>query len=353
MKTLANEQPRGKPRGIERQNKTRNHFHLIGESDSSRGKPRGIKPGEAIKHVIEEFLQTRRSQQTRRAYRSDLNQFFKTAEIGKLADLATIPFFELVGSINDYLENSKRISLAEDKRVLNPATVNRKAYCLSSFFQHLVNVYHYAKNPLKGYQTLKTRKKSSTQSLTRGEILDLLKFVKGEHKETEKSFRDFLIMIFLFNLALRCNEVSKLKWSDIDHSKRSIDVFQKGGTYKTLPIPPTLCDLLREFKELHRTDSYPYIFIPTCNNVSKELLKPLSTSQIAKIVELIGAKVIPDKPITPHSLRKTFIELCLDDKTDFISILNATGHSHTDMIRYYDGRDNLKNNAVHSMGNMI
>ncbi|MBF0383516.1 MAG: site-specific integrase [Magnetococcales bacterium] len=227
-----------------------------------------------------------------------------------------------------------------------------KAYCLSSFFKNLINVYHYPKNPVAGFQTLKTRKKSSTASLSRGEVVDLLHFAKSHYRMSQRFYRDYLILIFLFNLALRRAEVSKLKWNDINHAEHSIDVYQKGGTYKTLPIPKALCDLLGEYRELY-ANFCPYIITPTQNNATKELCKPLSPTQIFRVVEKIASKVIPQKSITPHSLRKTFIELALNNGEDFISILNATGHSHTDMIRYYDGRDTLKNNAVNGLGRLI
>ena len=63
--------------------------------------------------------------------------------------------------------------------------------------------------------------------------------------------------------------------------------------------------------------------------------------------------VVPDKKISPHSLRKTFIELALDNGDDLISICNATGHGSVEMVKYYDTRSRLKNNAVNSLGGLI
>jgi hypothetical protein len=45
--------------------------------------------------------------------------------------------------------------------------------------------------------------------------------------------------------------------------------------------------------------------------------------------------------------------LSLDNGEDLIAICNATGHSTIDMVKYYDTRDRLKNNAVHSLANLI
>ena len=65
------------------------------------------------------------------------------------------------------------------------------------------------------------------------------------------------------------------------------------------------------------------------------------------------------KNATPHSFRKSFIEMALNNNEDFISIINATGHSTVEMVKYYDTRDTrdtrdtLKNNAVHGMAKLI
>ncbi|MGK0376181.1 MAG: hypothetical protein ACJA2E_002672 [Arenicella sp.] len=41
--------------------------------------------------------------------------------------------------------------------------------------------------------------------------------------------------------------------------------------------------------------------------------------------------------------------MAINNQQDFISIINATGHATAEMVKYYDARDTLKNNAVHSI----
>lgn len=71
------------------------------------------------------------------------------------------------------------------------------------------------------------------------------------------------------------------------------------------------------------------------------------------MVKKVSSLIVPEKNITPHSLRKTFIELALNNNEDFISIINATGHATVEMVKYYDTRDCLKNNAIHSIARSI
>jgi hypothetical protein len=44
-----------------------------------------------------------------------------------------------------------------------------------------------------------------------------------------------------------------------------------------------------------------------------------------------------------------FIELALNNKDDFIFIINTTGHSTVEMVNYYDIRDSLKHKPIHSL----
>lgn len=51
--------------------------------------------------------------------------------------------------------------------------------------------------------------------------------------------------------------------------------------------------------------------------------------------------------------KKSFIEMALNNHEDFILIINATGHATVEMVKYYDTRDTLKNNAAHGMAKYI
>lgn len=117
-------------------------------------------------------------------------------------------------------------------------------------------------------------------------------------------------------------------------------------------MPITIITLLDSFKKSY-LDDCPYIFHPVRNNSTKELNKPIGTEYVFEMVKKMAFQVVPEKNITPHSLRKTFIELALNNKEDFISIINATGHSTVEMINYYDTRSALKNSAIHGIARLV
>lgn len=302
-----------------------------------------------IDDVLEEFLSYKTSEQTKRAYRVDIRTFFGRHNINYIREIGKIPYHELVRLLLAYINSFKKTEKYHPDKIINAKTINRKAYSLSAFFNFLVNVYNYPKNPIENFIALKVKKYSTTTSLNRNEMFEVMTYLKSNIEKSPKHLRDYLLFMCMFYLALRRSEAANLRWSELNHDNQSISVYQKGGSFKELPLPDHLYELLIDFKRNDKIKS-DYIFHPVVNNRSKVLNKPINPDLIFKIVKGVISKVIPDKNITPHSFRKTFIEFALNNKQDFISIINATGHTNIEMVRYYDTRDKLKNNAINNMG---
>jgi integrase/recombinase XerC len=304
----------------------------------------------SIDNIIDEFVATKRSENTKRAYAKDLSDMFEYIGITELHELGIVQFHTLVTKLHEYLE-SKSIYDEETKRIVNPKTVNRKAYSISSFFKFLIHTYEYPKNPLGNYQSHKTQQRSNTPSLTGADVIDVISYFEEHHRKSQTKFRNYLAICCLAVLALRRNELVGLKWSDIDFEENSVNVYQKGGTYKLLPVAPKLLKRIAEYRDKYSHG--PYVFAAVNKHANKSLKKPLTTQYIYQIVVETVFKVTNGKRATPHSFRKSFIEIALNNGEDFISIMNATGHSTVEMVKYYDGRDTLKNNAAHGMAKFI
>lgn len=305
----------------------------------------------SLDEVLDGFLSTKRSLNTKRAYSRDIADLFSYLKVTNTGQLGEIMFHDLVVKIQAYLESNTELD-AETGRPLNPTTINRKAYALSSFFKYLIHSYGYPKNPLDQYQAHKVDRKSNTTSLTRAEVLDVIGFMAKKREKSQTAYRDYLAICVLSVMALRRNELVGLKWADIDFEKSSANIFQKGGSYKLLPIPSNLLKLIEGYRDRYG-QTCNYIFSPVRNNSTKSLNKPLNTSYIYQLVKKVVSKVADGKRATPHSFRKSFIEMALNNQEDFISIINATGHATVEMVKYYDTRDTLTNNAVHSMSKLI
>lgn len=227
----------------------------------------------------------------------------------------------------------------------------------------MIDYYNYPKNPLSAFKPLKTKEHSSTHSLDRNELLDILKQAKMDYLDilvkSDKvrkhltKLRNYLIF-GLLALSLRREEICNIKWDDLQEDSFLL-IQQKWGSYKYIPIPSWLLDFLLKFRDEKTTHKYlsSYIFTPFVNSYADNLNKPILADYIMEITQNICNKLSINKKITPHSFRKSFIEISLNKNENYNNIMNATGHKTSQMIRYYDFRDKVKNNAIHGFGDMF
>lgn len=320
----------------------------------------------SFQELINEFLVTKKSSQTQKAYKKDIETFFAALQITSVGELATLPVHELSKQIIWYIESFKKAEKHREDRVHNPRTLNRKAYALSSFFEYLVANYGYPRNPVKIYTPYSTPDKTSTHDLEKHEVEAIWNRAKEQH-ETAKteykkisSFQQLLIFAFLM-LSLRRNEIAHLRWDDWNIQKNFITVYGKGQKYKYLPLNQKMKEYLTEFAKTKKTQWFisDYIFSPLRNNSTWDRSKPISGTSIFSLVKNVTHKlqdwwmIDVDKKITPHSFRTTFVKMALDSGKTDIEIMNTTWHSTSQMVKYYDSRSPLEVNAAGVIDDLI
>ncbi len=127
--------------------------------------------------VASDFLATKPSLHTRQAYETTLRTFFEVSGLHVLDDLhpAHMPMSEVSRLVRTYLDAVTHRDTGDEHRVINPATINARVAALSSFFEWLVKTYQYPDNPVSGvFRSHKTSEHSTTESLSRGEVVDML-----------------------------------------------------------------------------------------------------------------------------------------------------------------------------------
>ena len=311
-----------------------------------------------LDETIRDFTISFNSQKTQQRYQTVLKQFFKLLEVQQLEQLWEIHITEIKKIFDNFKELKTKYDKHNKSHILNPSSINNIAYIIKSFFNYLIDYYNYPKNPLSSYKPLKTKEHSTTQSLSRVELLDILKYSKMDYldilsksksiKKHLTKLRNYLIF-WLLTLSLRREEIVNIKWDDLQEDSFLL-IQQKWGSYKYIPIPSWLLDFLLKYRDEKTKHSYlsPYIFTPFSNSFNSDFSKPISSDYIMEITQKICNKLQIEKKITPHSFRKTFIELSLNKNENYNNIMNATGHKTSQMIRYYDYRDKVKNNAINS-----
>lgn len=268
-----------------------------------------------------------------------------------------------------------------------------------------------ALEPLKKNDQSNTPSLSKEQLLSILNYVKQKHIKASKHKNKKIWLRNYLIFVFL-SLSLRRTEITNLKFSNIKKNKwkNFIQVYQKWWKIKDVPLNKWILYLLDKYKEL-RDNQNDYIIVPFSNNSKDkdklsaqyiyDLVQNIYTqvqygdlinsinNQIDNIIKrrdntrrrmnrarknnkiqkankeekqyLIYKKEIKKlrnelkqikkqgNNISPHSFRKTFVELALQKDIDIIKIMNATGHSSMKMIKYYQSLDKIKHNAINEM----
>ena len=293
---------------------------------------------------IAPFLANQLSAHTRRAYETDLKQFFQFLE-GRV-DAKTLSGLrsEHVILFRKYLEEGRLTG-----KPMAQASINRKLAVVKSFFQWL-QVNHVAShNPaayVKGFPQTQESKLAGLSDDEAQRMLDM------PDRNSESGALHQAALATLFYLGLRKGELIGLKMGDLD-SERGVAVLRvrgKGHRVRILPLTPLLQARIDHYLYVcrrDRTDKEAPLFTPTKNPRFGELKKPLNPNAITYLVLRYAKKAGVLKKISPHSCRATCISNALDRRATHRSVQHLAGWSTPLMIQRYDKRrEDLKNSAA-------
>ncbi len=137
-----------------------------------------------------------------------------------------------------------------------------------------------------------------------------------------------------YGAGLRVAEVAALKIGDIDSERMLIRVERgKGGRYRNAMLSSDLLALLRAWwKEGRRQGAMlpgGWLF-PGQNPV-----RPITTRQLARVVEDAARSAGITKRVSPHTLRHSFATHLLEDGVDIRVIQVLLGHAKLDNTAFY------------------
>jgi integrase len=293
---------------------------------------------------IQPFLANQLSAHTRRAYETDLKQFFRFLE-GRV-DAVTLAGLrsEHVILFRKYMEEGRLTG-----KPMAKASINRKLAVLKSFFDWLQANHVARDNPasrVKGFPQNQESKLSGLSDEEAQRMLDL------PNRNTRSGALHQAVLAVLFYLGLRKGELIDLKMGDLD-SERGVPVLRvrgKGHRVRILPLTPLLLARLDHyFLVCHRDrkDKEAPLFTPTKNPRFGVTFKPLNPNAITYLVIRYATQAGVLKKISPHSCRATCISNALDKRATHRSVQHLAGWSTPLMIQRYDKRrEDLKNSAA-------
>lgn len=269
---------------------------------------------------IYEFLGGQNSDETVRAYSTDLNQY-KTITGGALDRQAVILFRDTL-----------------IKQGLSPSTVARKMSSVRSYCEFLRGQGKLSIDPFAGVKAPKVSVAEPTQAFTDEEVRKMFK-VNAKINPPVVRERDLIVLGLLFYAGLRRSEIVALKFNDLVEmdGQLVIRVFGKGGKYRMIPAHPVLQDIL-----IPKATQNPFM-----GNNTHSLLD-ISTSTIYAIVKKYAKMIGVTRNVSPHSCRATAISQLLENGESPRNVADFAGHAsvNTTIGSYDKKRDGLKNSSA-------
>lgn len=291
--------------------------------------------------TISAFCERSVSEETRRAYRRVVREFFRFTG-ARLPEEITP---QDVQRWRDLLISQKK----------SASTVAFKLSIVRSLFDYLQVGGYVSRNPAlsKLVPSPAVPEDLRGRALTAREVRYVL---CGPDREKADGARDYALLLLMLRTSIRVSEacnlrLSQLRWS---HGRWIIKFKVKGGRERAQPIPSEVKKAIDEYLRLDRTrrslqhsdGPEQFLFQPHTNYRTLEFNKALSATMAWYIVRKWG-KFSGVGKLSPHDLRRTAITRALDQGLSYRQVQMMSGHKDPKTVMRYDhGRENMEQNAI-------
>jgi integrase/recombinase XerD len=290
-----------------------------------------IAPAPALTHAFEHlvldflaYLEFERglSRNTLEAYRGDLLQFGAYLERQDVTAVAA-QHADLAGFLAELASGS------EARPPVAPATLQRKAACLRSFYRHLRRDEIISHDPTADLRAPRKQQKLP-QVLTRDEVTKLLAAPRGG---APGALRDRALLELMYACGLRASEAIDLELMDIDLDVGVLRARGKGSKERLVPVGREAVAAVRSYLQRGRpalvgVREESHLFVNQRGG-------GLTRQGLYKIVQRHAKSVGLDDRMSPHTLRHTFATHLLAGGCDLRSLQEMLGHADVATTQIY------------------
>ena len=262
------------------------------------------------------------SRHTVRAYRDALKLLLEFAARRNGRRLAALELSDLdADTVAEFLDH------IETNRSNSVATRNCRRAALRSFFKHLVR--NDLAHSLQYTRVLAVpSKKARQRPATYLEADDVRAIIARPNRRTADGWRDYALLLFLYNSGARVSEVTGVLWTDIQLvPPRQVRLRGKGRKERLVPLWRETTDALHRLHSMATNTDRQYVFVNRHG-------QPLTRDGVAYILQKYASAVATEgrpalvhKRITPHVLRHSCAVALLQSGTDVVVIRDYLGHA--------------------------
>lgn len=303
-----------------------------------------------ISDIVLHFLLSFPSNHTKRSYLFDIKEFICFTNSININ-------LEYISQIDEKLLILWHDFLTE-KNNLTQKTIRRKLNSLSSLLEFCKKRKLITTNPMIFIQKPRYVEESKTNAFTVEEVKQILFYLETESEtlfqENNKSrkyksaFLNYTILVTLFSVGMRVNELCELKMKDIEFSSdfTRLHMTSKGNKEHSPIIHPKASQIIKKYIEQMRMNAKDedYLFIRTqsVSNATK-----LSQVGIYKMVTEISKRLGIEKKVSPHSCRASLATILHNQGVPIGQIQTLLNHQEiTTTAMYIKKADEIKESAA-------
>lgn len=216
----------------------------------------------------------------------------------------------------------------EIERSNSATTRNCRRAALRSFFKHLVR--NDLSHALQYARVLSLpSKKARQRPATYLEAADVRAIIANPDRRTAAGWRDYTLLLFLYNCGARVSELTGLRWEDLQLiPPRQARLHGKGRKERLVPLWRETTDALNKLDTMGaRAERRQYVF-------TNRHGQPLTRDGVAYILHkhalaaaAQGRPALARQRVTPHVFRHSCAVALLQSGTDVTVIRDYLGHS--------------------------
>ena len=275
-----------------------------------------------VQAYFTEYLPRQRgaSVHTVRAYRDALTLLLKFVAEHRGRGVASLQLNDLdADTVMRFLDH------IELERSNSPATRNCRRAAIRGFFKHLLR-----EDLTRSQQYMRVlaipAKKARQRPATYVEAQDARLIIKMPDQRTARGWRDYTLLLFLYNCGARVSEATGLRWDDLQlTAPRQVRLRGKGKKERLLPLWPETANALHRLRGMSGGADRQCVFLNRHG-------QPLTRDGVAYVLTkhaTTAARTNPTllrKHITPHVLRHSCAVALLQSGTDVTVIRDYLGH---------------------------
>jgi site-specific recombinase XerD len=214
----------------------------------------------------------------------------------------------------------------ETERSNSVPTRNCRRAAIRSFFKHLLR--NDLDHALQYTQVLALPSKRARQTpATYLEAVDIRAIIANPDRRTLGGYRDYALLLFLYNCGARVSEATGLLWDDLQLTPpRQVRLRGKGRKERLVPLWSETATALNRLRGMASSADGRHVFVNRHG-------QPLTRDGVAYILDKHAAAVAISRPrmarerITPHVMRHSCAVALLQSGTDVTVIRDYLGHA--------------------------